>query len=61
MYAIRSYYGSGVFVSGFGDQGGWVQLEKLTTGAVYSTGMLPYGTADIITAGVFIIYSYNFV
>ena len=48
--------GSGIFVSGFGDQGGSVQLEKLTTGAVYSCGMLPYGTADIITAGVFIVY-----
>jgi len=51
--------GSGIFVSGFGDQGGWVQLEKLTTGAVYSNGMLPYGTADIITAGVFIVYGVN--
>lgn len=40
--------GSGVFVSGFSDNGGWVELEKLTTGAVYSNGMLPYGTADII-------------
>lgn len=48
--------GSGVFVSGFGDQGGWVELERLTTGAVHSCGMLPYGTADIITAGVFIVY-----
>lgn len=48
--------GSGVFVSGFGDSGGWVELEKLTTGAVYSNGMLPYGTADIITAGIFIVY-----
>ncbi|MBS0365487.1 MAG: hypothetical protein JSR67_06660 [Proteobacteria bacterium] len=48
--------GSGIFVSGFGDQGGWVQLDRLTTGAVYSCGMLPYGTADIITAGVFIVY-----
>lgn len=48
--------GSGIFVSGFGDQGGWVQLDKLTTGAVHSCGMLPYGTADIITAGVFIVY-----
>jgi hypothetical protein len=48
--------GSGIFVSGFGDEGGWVQLEKLTTGAVYSCGMLPYGTADMITAGVFIVY-----
>jgi hypothetical protein len=26
--------GSGIFVSGFSDQGGWVQLDKLTTGAV---------------------------
>lgn len=33
-----------------------MQLDKLTTGAVYSCGMLPYGTADIITAGVFIFY-----
>lgn len=48
--------GSGIFVSGFGDQGGWVQLDRLTTGAVYSCGMLPYGTADMITAGVFIVY-----
>lgn len=48
--------GSGVFVSGFGDNGGWVELEKLTTGAVYSNGMLPYGTADIITGGIFIVY-----
>lgn len=48
--------GSGVFVSGFGDQGGWVEVDQLTTGAVYSTGMLPYGTADIITAAVFVVY-----
>src|SRR5665213_2862314 len=48
--------GSGIFVSGFGDSAGPVELETLTTGAVYSTGMLPYGTADIITAGVFIVY-----
>ena len=48
--------GSGILVSGFGDHGGWVQMEKFTTGAVYSNGMLPYGTADIITAGVFIVY-----
>lgn len=48
--------GSGIFISGFGEQGGYVQLDKLTTGAVYSCGMLPYGTADIITAGVFVVY-----
>lgn len=48
--------GSGVFVSGFGDVGGRVELDLLTTGAVHSTGMLPYGTADMITGGVFIVY-----
>ena len=48
--------GSGIFVCGFGDEGGKVNLEALTTGAVYSNGMLPYGTADIITAAVFIVY-----
>lgn len=49
-------FGSGIFVSGFSDAGGWVHLDRLTTGAVYSCGMLPYGTADIITGGVFIVY-----
>ncbi|WP_218060664.1 hypothetical protein [Pseudobacillus wudalianchiensis] len=48
--------GSGIFVSGFGNEGGRVNLETLTTGAVYSNGLLPYGTADIITAAVFIVY-----
>jgi hypothetical protein len=48
--------GSGIFVSGFGDQGGQVKLDTLTTGEVHSTGMLPYGTANIITGGVFIVY-----
>lgn len=51
--------GSGIFVSGFGDTGGQVELETLTTGEVHSTGMLPYGTADIITGGVFIVYGVN--
>lgn len=48
--------GSGIFVCGFGDEGGKVNLETLTTGAVYSNGLLPFGTADIITAAVFIVY-----
>ncbi len=48
--------GSGIFVSGFGDVGGQVELDILTTGAVHSTGMLPYGTADMITGGVFVVY-----
>lgn len=48
--------GSDIFVSGFGDQSGLVELDVLTTGAVHSTGMLPYGAADIITGGVFVVY-----
>ena len=48
--------GSGVFVSGFGDAGGQVKLTALTTGAVYSNGLLPFGTADVITAGVFVVF-----
>ncbi len=48
--------GSGVFISGYGDQGGRVHLENLTTGAVYSHSLIPLGTADIITGGIFIVY-----
>lgn len=48
--------GSGVFISGYGDQGGCVHLEKLTTEDVYSHGLIPLGTADIISGGVFIVY-----
>lgn len=48
--------GSGIFVSGFGDQSGLVELDTLTTGEVHSSGILPYGTADMITGGVFIVY-----
>ncbi|TAN07819.1 MAG: hypothetical protein EPN38_04495 [Rhodanobacteraceae bacterium] len=33
--------GSGIFVSGFGDQAGQVELDTLTTGEVHSTGMCP--------------------
>ena len=51
--------GSGILIAGFSDKGGFVNLKKLTTGPVYSNGMLPYGTADIITGGVFINYGVN--
>jgi hypothetical protein len=51
--------GSGIFISGSGDDGGTVTLDELTTGAVYSNGMLPSGTADIITGGVFIANGVN--
>lgn len=48
--------GSGLFVSGFGDEGGKVVVDHISTGAIYSNGKLPFGTPDIITASVFIVY-----
>lgn len=48
--------GSGVFISGFGDQGGKTIISKLHTKAVYSNGKIPLGVADYITAGVFVLY-----
>ena len=48
--------GSGIFISGFGDSGGFVEVEKLTTRAVYSHGLLTAGTADFITGGIFLVY-----
>jgi hypothetical protein len=47
--------GSGLFVCGFGDKGGWVIADNITTGDIYSNGMLPYGQPDMITAGIFIV------
>jgi hypothetical protein len=48
--------GSGVFVGGFGDSGGTLDIDRLTTGEVHSTGMLPFGVADFITGGVFVLF-----
>jgi hypothetical protein len=48
--------GSGLYISGFSDNGGWVMADTITTGDIYSNGMLPYGQPDMITAGVFIVY-----
>jgi len=47
--------GSGLFICGFGDNGGWVISDTITTGDIYSNGMLPFGQPDMITAGVFIV------
>lgn len=47
--------GTGLFVGGFGDNGGWVIADTITTGNIYSNGMLPYGQPDMITAAVFIV------
>ena len=48
--------GSGVFVSGFGEGGGHLNVARLETGAVYSNGMIPPGTPDQISSGVFVVY-----
>ncbi|WP_121964874.1 hypothetical protein [Myroides sp. N17-2] len=48
--------GSGIFISGFGDEGGKTLISKLHTKAVYSNGKIPLGVADYITAGVFVLY-----
>jgi hypothetical protein len=48
--------GSGVLVGGGGEDGGRVQVTRLHTGAVISTGTLPEGTATVITAGVFVLH-----
>jgi hypothetical protein len=47
--------GSGVFIAGFGDQGGRTEIAMLQTQAVYSTGKIPFGVADFITGGIFIV------
>jgi hypothetical protein len=48
--------GSGIFVSGAGDQGGDVKVQRLQTGAVYSDGRIAPGATDQITSGVFVVY-----
>jgi len=48
--------GSGIFVSGGGDNGGRLLVSRLETGAVYSDGRIPKGTPDQITGGVFTVY-----
>lgn len=48
--------GSGVFISGFGDDGGKVHISKLHTLSVYSNGKIPLGVADYITGAVFVLY-----
>ncbi len=51
--------GSGIFISGFGDEGGKVEIESLITGEVYSNGMIPFGQPNLITGGIFIVYGAN--
>jgi hypothetical protein len=48
--------GSGIFAGGAGDTGGRLVVRRLETGAVYSNGMIPAGTANQITGGIFTVY-----
>ncbi|GAK30817.1 hypothetical protein WOSG25_050890 [Weissella oryzae SG25] len=47
--------GSGIFIAGFGDEGGRTEVSTLETKAVYSNGKIPVGVSDFITAAVFIV------
>jgi hypothetical protein len=48
--------GSGIFVSGCGDDGGRLVIRRLETGAVYSDGGIAPGTPDCISGGVFVVF-----
>jgi hypothetical protein len=48
--------GSGVFVSGAGDKGGRLNVQRLETKAIYVDGRIPIGTADQIAGAVFAVY-----
>jgi hypothetical protein len=48
-------HGSGIFVSGAGDNGGRLIVRRLETGAIYSDGGIAPGAPDRITGGVFVV------
>jgi hypothetical protein len=48
--------GSGIFVSGAGDEGGRLEIQHLRTRAVYSDGRIEPGTPGLISGGVFVVY-----
>ncbi|MDO5028766.1 MAG: hypothetical protein Q4E36_05820 [Bacillota bacterium] len=48
--------GSGLFISGFNDESGKVIVNNLSTGDVYSNGMIPSGQPNLITGAIFIVY-----
>jgi hypothetical protein len=49
--------GSGIFVGGASDAGGWVTVDRLETGAVHSNGGIAPGTPDQISGGVFVVHA----
>jgi hypothetical protein len=48
--------GGGIFVSGAGDTGGQLAVQRLETNAVYSDGRIEPGTAEQISGGVFVVH-----
>lgn len=48
--------GSGIFVSGAGENGGRLVVRRLETDAIYSDGKIAPGTPDQITGGVFTVH-----
>jgi hypothetical protein len=51
--------GGGIFVSGAGETGGQLAVQHLETNGVYSHGRIEPGTADLISAGVFVVHGAN--
>ncbi len=49
--------GSGILVSGGGENGGRLKVQRLETGAVYTDGQIPPGTPDQISGAVFTCFS----
>ena len=52
----KPIYGTGIFVSGAGDEQGSVEVEVLRTGSVFTDGRIREGTPDQISGGVFVLY-----
>jgi hypothetical protein len=48
--------GSGIFVSGGGDEAGRMDVSRLVTSAVFSDDGIAPGTSDRITGGVFVVH-----
>ncbi len=48
--------GSGLFISGFNDEKGKVEINSLQTDEIYSNGMIPKGQPNLITGGIFIVH-----
>ncbi|MDY4129007.1 hypothetical protein [Peptostreptococcus porci] len=53
---LAPVFGSGVFISGFNDNGGKVKVKELETKDIYSNGLIPTGQPNLITGAIFIVY-----